>query len=400
MSLVVTGLGQVSATGDALQSFWDALCAPVAPPERLSPFEAPGLPVRTVADARVDPSLHLGKKGLRQLDAPTQLALVAARLALEAGKYESGGYSERLGVVLSAMQGAVTAMAQFDKELLTGDPLYANPGIVPFIPGNMAGANVAIRYGAGGPNLTLNPGGAGGLEAIGVACRLLEYGQVDAVLAGGVDAIAFESVRALHTAGLLGEEGPGPVGVPYHPHSRGAIPGGGAAVLLLEREETARARGARILATVRGQGSALSTTPHGPSPAAVRVACRAALAQAEVRPEGLAWVCGGANGAPRQDRAELEALEALLEGTDVPVCSIKGVVGECLSAGGALSAVAAVLGLGAGRTPAISGLSGDAPSRRLAVASAARERGEVLCVASSWEGSVSAVLFGPPRREA
>ncbi|MDQ3265844.1 MAG: hypothetical protein M3Y59_19680 [Myxococcota bacterium] len=396
MSVVVTGMGQVSATGDALGTFWEALLSGVAAPERLSPVDAPGIPVRTAADARVDPSVHLGKKGLRLLDAPSRLVLVASKLALEAARFETGGYSDRLGVVLGGVYGAVTALAQFDRELLTDNPLYANPALVPFMVGNMAGANVAIRFGAGGPNLTLCQGAAGGLEAIAVACRLLESGQADAVLAGGVDAVSFESVRALHAAGILAEEGPGVVGVPYHPHSRGAVAGGAAGVLVLEREDAARARGAEILGHVRGSWSALGTSPSGPTAEDYLEACRGALEQASTPADALAWVCGGANGVPHLDRAELDALESLLVGTDAPVCSIKGAVGECTSAGGALSAIAAVLGLGAGLTPGMAGLSSGTPPPRLATRAQARSGRSVLCVAASWEGPVSAVVFARP----
>lgn len=341
--VLVTGVGVVSAAGIGRGPFWRALAAGVHPGARRSaPVEG------------YEPAAILGAKGLRLLDRTALLALGAARLALDDGKFAlEGADCGRVGVVLSSTCGSPHSRSAFYLEALEHGFRGLNPALFANTVVNAAASQVAIRFGLTGPNATLATGFTGGLEALEYAADLIVSGRADAVLAGGVEELCPLGLSAWEKSGLTPAKAD--PSVPFDRRRSGAVPGEGAAVLLLEAAERVEER--RAYAEYRGGASALDFDAdyrYSLRGAGVRKALRRTLERAGVAPEDIGCVAAGANGSLVGDAAEARGLEAVLGGRVVATAS-KALTGETFSAGAALQAVAALLPLVEGVIPPTAG---------------------------------------------
>jgi 3-oxoacyl-[acyl-carrier-protein] synthase II len=213
---------------------------------------------------------------------------------------------------------------------------------------NAAAGVVAMRHGLLGQSFGTVSACAAGAHAIGTAARLIAYGDADAVVTGGTESTltplataAFERMEATSREGISR---------PFDRRRDGFVMGEGAGVLVLEEESAARARGARVLARVRGYGATSDahhlTAPEPNGRGAAR-AIELALADAGVRPEEVAYVNAHGTSTPLNDRSETEAIKVALgeRARDVPVSSTKSAIGHLLGAAGAVEAIATVLAL-------------------------------------------------------
>jgi 3-oxoacyl-[acyl-carrier-protein] synthase II len=389
--VAITGVGLVSTAGVGLTAHRAALTGPPPAPGTLAATEA--LAGWAGFGAQVDAAQYLGKAGLRSMDRTTRHALVATKLACEEATLPHQPECAELGVVLASTYGAVTSLEALLDEIRDDGAQFLNPAVIPYGAGTMQAAQVAIRFGACGPNVTLAGGSAVGFEALRVGAELIRCNDAEVVLAGGTDAFDRRACEYLERIGLLPP--PGSVaGQPYHPQSLGLLPGEAAATLVLESEERATARGARILGYLAGSGSAVASDPRSAPAlrASVAHAAREALRTSALAPGALAWIAGGGSGLAEQDAAELLGLSDALGGAfdSLPVSAVKATFGECISASGVLQVAAAVLSFQEGR-PLPAPLAHEG---RGSVGGA----GAVLCSALSWEGAAGALVVCPPAR--
>jgi 3-oxoacyl-[acyl-carrier-protein] synthase II len=362
--VAITGMGVISSLGDSSANLHSALCRGLAGAyqfDELNGFEGRGSGRITA----FQPEAYLKGRNLRPLDRTGQLVVATAKLALA----DSGWTTERLaehtaGLVLGTMFGSVHTIAKFDRHALEQGPACASPMDFANTVINAAAGQTAIWHNLRGINSTIASGSASGLAALGYAADLIRSGDQTAVLAGGADEFCFESFCGFERGGMLQTSEAFPV--PFHEGRTGFAVGEAAGLLMLEEWESAVARGARILAEVRGHGSAFDASAGEDRAQATRSMARAmTLALSDA---GLSWhdvhcISASANGSVHADRDEAVAIGSLLNsrGPDVAVTAIKSMTGEILGAAGALQAIDMVESLRSGTLPAIRGLEQNDP---------------------------------------
>ncbi len=267
-----------------------------------------------------------------------------------------------------------------------------------------AAGQTAIWHGLQGVNSTISGGPASGVQALGYARDQIRDGRAAALLSGGCEELCFECYYGFYRAGLVAgsRDGGRPVAVPFDRRRNGFVPGEGAALVMLEAEEAARRRGARVVAEIRGWGSAYDPTRgrDGERAAgAVARAIRAALADAGLEPGVIDAVSASASGSPVGDRAEAAGLAAVF-GDPPPVTAVKSMLGEGLGAAGAFQTVALLEAMATGTLPGVRGLEEPDEGLPAGMAAAASRELEVrrgLVTAVGLDGQACALVV--ERRE-
>jgi 3-oxoacyl-[acyl-carrier-protein] synthase II len=347
--IVVTGVGAVSPLGvgaRTLHERWSAGACGVVD------GEAPC--------ADFDPLQLLSAKQARRADRFTQLAIVACEEALIDAGWRPGGEQgiphdpRRVGCVLGTGIGGISTLVDGQDTLRERGPERVPPLSVPLMMSNAGAAAISLRHGLRGPSFAVSTACASGAHAIGAAMRMLQCGEADAVLAGGSEAGLTPLARAAF--GALDSLSRSGVSRPFDARRDGFVMGEGAAVLVLEREQDAKERGARILGAVRGYGASSDAhhiTAPRPDGEGQAQAMLAAIADADVQPHQIDYVNAHGTSTPLNDRAETTAIKLALgdHATIVPVSSTKSAIGHLLGAAGAVEAVATLLALRDGIVP-------------------------------------------------
>ncbi len=356
---VITGLGAITPLGPDVAALQEGLLSGRSGVTLLEEPEFADLAARLAA--RVDLTDRLPRVEARTLDRVQQVALVAAREAwADAGAPEVE--PERLAVVIgSGIGGALTILSQNDV-LREKGPRRVSPHLVPMLMPNGPAATVGLELGARGGVHCPVSACASGAEALAVALELLRSGRADVVVTGGAEACVhplplagFAQMRALS----MRHDEPEAASRPYDKGRDGFVLGEGAGVLVLETEEHAKARGAKVHGRLAGAGFASDAhhvTAPDPSGAGAARSITLALRDAGVRPEDVGHVNAHATSTPLGDLAEARALNLALGSHRPPVTATKSNTGHLLGAAGAVEAIAAVLALESGVVPAIRNL--------------------------------------------
>src|SRR4051794_15463507 len=378
--VVVTGLGATSPVGGDVSTTWDALLAGRSGARRLDADWAADLPVQIAAPVAVEPTEVLDRVEARTLDRAQQFALVAAREAWADAGFSSNGSADGaavdpdlLGVaVASGIGGVLTLLTQYDV-LRERGARRVSPHTVPMLMPNGPAATVGLELTARAGVHTPVSACASGAEAIALALDLIRAGRADVVVAGGTEAAiialpiaGFASMRALS----MREDEPEAASRPYDKARDGFVLGEGAALLVLESAEHAKARGARVYAELAGAGlsaDAYHVAAPEPTGAGAARALAAAMHDAHVTPDDVVHVNAHATSTPLGDVAESLALRTALGDavTNVSVTATKSCTGHLLGAAGSLEAAITVLSLHHGVAPAIRNL--DDPDDEIAL---------------------------------
>ncbi|MER6619369.1 beta-ketoacyl-[acyl-carrier-protein] synthase family protein [Streptomyces sp. NPDC000931] len=361
--VVVTGLGAVTPLGVGAGELWQGLLEGRHGIRELTGEEFDGLPVRIAGTVPVDPAGPLPRRAARRMNRAAQFAVLAAREAwadagyADGGTRESGLDPERVGVSLGAILGDASVLVGGDRKLREKGPRGVPPLTTPMTVPSQVSLDLHIT----GEARTVTSACASGTEAIGQAVDRIRYGRVDVALAGGAEAVVTPAIMASFAAMRALAEGDPADGSPSHPFARdrdGFVNGEGAGVLVLESEEHARARGARVYCEAAGWG--LSADAHhvaapDPSGDGIALALRRAVRDAGGRMADVVHVNAHATATVDGDLAEARALRGVLGRRDVPVTALKGHLGHLQGAAGGVEAVAAVLTLHHGVVPATVG---------------------------------------------
>jgi 3-oxoacyl-[acyl-carrier-protein] synthase II len=409
--VVITGLGTTSPLGGDVASTWEAMIKGQSGVRHLTDDWAEEMPVKIAARVAVEPTEIIERVKARRLDRTSQFAVVAATEAWrDAGLEDADIDKDRLGVAIASGIGGVTTLLDNYDTLLEKGARRVSPLAVPMLMPNAPAANVSLKYGARAAVHAPTSACASGNEAIAMAIDLIRLGRADVVMAGGTEAAihplpmaAFANMMALSKTGS--EEGGDPTTVsrPWDTARDGFVLGEGGAVLILESEEHARARGAKIYAEVRGAG--ISNDAHDiaqPDPAG-RGGTRAikmALREGDVDPATVVHVNAHATSTPKGDIAEGLMLHAVL-GDHVDRCvvtSTKSMTGHLLGGAGALEAVATVMALHDRVSPPTINLDHQDPEVDLDIPTSKRDLpdGDVVALNNSFGfgGANVAVAFG------
>ena len=340
MSVAVTGRGVVTSLGEGADAFFDALAS-----------GASGIVDGISRAAAFDAERYMDPRVARRTDRYAQFAVAAAEQAATEAVL-SGCDPDRMAVIMGTGVGGLITLQENCESFLARGERGVSPNFVPMMMPNAAAGAVAIRLGIHGPGFCIASACATGAHAIGEAMRMIERGAADLVVAGGTEAaLTSLCIAAFRRMGALSQEG---VSRPFDARRDGFVMGEGAAVLVLEREEHARERGATVLGRVVGYGASNDAfdmvQPDEDGAGALR-AMRAALADAGATPSEVGFISAHGTGTPINDRVESLAIRELFGPQAPPISSTKSAIGHLLGAAGSTEALVCIEALRRGLLP-------------------------------------------------
>ncbi len=338
--VAVTGMGAVTPLGVGARTLYERWLAGRS-----------GIEDGEGKASEFEPTEHLSIKEARRADRFSQFAIVAGDEAMAEAGWERGELpyeSDLIGCVIGTGIGGIGTLERGKEILIESGPKKVPPLSVPLMMSNAASGTLSLRYGLHGNSFGTVSACAAGAHAIGMAARLIEHGDAHAVVTGGSEAAltplsyaAFTALDALSTSGISR---------PFDARRDGFVMGEGAAILILEDAERARARGAKILGYVRGFGASSDanhmTAPEKDGVGAAK-AIERALADAGRGPGDVVYVNAHGTSTQLNDRAETRAIKKALgeHAASVKVSSTKSAIGHLLGAAGAVESVATLLAL-------------------------------------------------------
>ncbi|MBN6033299.1 beta-ketoacyl synthase [Amycolatopsis sp. 195334CR] len=367
--VVITGLGATTPLGGDVASTWDGLLTGRSGVSTLHAewVEKFGLPVKIAARLAVDPTEVLPRVQARRLDRSEQVAVIAARQAwADAGHNEDTVEPERLAVVVGTGIGGANTLLDQDDLLETTGLRKVSPLTVPMLMPNGPAAHVGLELKARAGVHAPVSACASGAEGLAWGWRMLKTGEADVVVAGGAEACiaaitmaGFAQARTMSTR----NDDPERASRPWDVNRDGFVLGEGAGIMVLEREEFAKARGAKIYGRLSGIGtSADSYHITGPDPEGTGQAraITAALRSAGLDPKDVDHVNAHATSTPAGDVGETVAVRKAI-GEHPVLTAPKGALGHLLGAAGAVEAIATVLSIRDGVIPATLNLENQDP---------------------------------------
>ncbi|HEY3867466.1 MAG TPA: beta-ketoacyl-[acyl-carrier-protein] synthase family protein [Actinocrinis sp.] len=359
--VVITGLGVVAPGGTGTRAFWQTISSGRTATGRLSFFDPTPYRSQVSAQCDFDPAQYgLTPREIRRMDRTTQFAVVGAREAvLDSGLVPAELAPERIGVAIGSAVGATTGLENEYAVLSDSgrkwlvDAEYGVPQLYDyFVPSSIA-AEVAWAVGAEGPSSLVSAGCTSGLDSVGYARELIAEGSADIVVTGGSDApispiavACFDAIKATTPRNDDAEH----ASRPFDNSRNGFVLGEGAAIIVLEEYEHARRRGAHIYAEVAGFASrcnAFHMTGLRPDGREMSDAIDAAMNEARINPDDIAYINAHGSGTRQNDRHETAAFKRSLGdyAYRIPVSSIKSMIGHSLGAIGSIEIAACALAI-------------------------------------------------------
>ncbi|MBX6424083.1 beta-ketoacyl-ACP synthase II [Thermosulfurimonas sp. F29] len=346
--VVVTGLGAISPLGIGVEESWRKAVSGESGIGPITKFDASGLPVRIAGEVKgFRPEEFMDKKLVSRVDVFIQYAIAAARMALADAGLPKTDLGPRAGVVIGVGMGGMGVVEQYTLVLRERGWRRVTPFFIPMVIPNMAAGQVAILFGARGPNTAVCTACAAGNHAIGEAFRLIREGIADIMICGGTESLitplsvsGFAVMKALSTR----NDEPERASRPFDARRDGFVMAEGCGILVLEALEHAKQRGARIYAELAGYGLTADahhmTAPHPEGEGAVRC-MEMALADAGLRPEEVDYINAHGTSTPLNDAAETRAIKKVFgeHAYRLAVSSTKSMTGHLLGGAGGLEAV-------------------------------------------------------------
>jgi len=351
--VVVTGLGPVTPIGIGKEIFWSNLTAGKSGIGPITQFDTEGFTVKIAAEVKdFDYTAYIDKKEGKRMDRVTQLAVTAAKLAVEDAALDmSKENALRCGVCVGSGIGGIHTFLDQSLKYGAKGPSKISPFFIPMEIPNMSAGQIAIALGLKGPNTAIVTACATGTNCIGDALRTIQYGDADVMLAGGTEAAVspvaiagFANMKALST----NNEHPEQASCPFDKKRDGFVLGEGAGVIVLEELEHAKKRGAHIYAELVGFGMncdayhITAPDPTGETPAAC---IQSAIDDAGVKPEEVDYINAHGTSTHRNDLGETIAFKKVFgdHAYELSISSNKSMIGHLLGAAGGVEAIATVM---------------------------------------------------------
>ncbi|MBL7013274.1 MAG: beta-ketoacyl-ACP synthase II [Candidatus Marinimicrobia bacterium] len=348
--VVVTGLGVLAPNGNNVDSFWSALVAGQSGIGPISYFDTDDLRVSIAGElSDFSPEPVLSPKEVRKLDPFSVYALVAGQEAIDQSGLDLSSIDlDRAGVIIGSGVGGIQTLEEQHGVIMEKGGRRVSPQFVPKMIANIAGGHLSIRWGFRGPNQTIISACASATDAIGMALRLIRYGDADIMITGGTEAsitpltiAGFGNMRALSQR----NDDPQRASRPFDLDRDGFVLGEGAGMIVIESEEHALNRGATILAELAGYGAtddALHVTQPAPGGAGAEKAMNRAIEDAELTKTDIHYINAHGTSTPFNDKNESAAIKSLFGNHPIKVSSTKSMTGHLLGAAGGIEAVATV----------------------------------------------------------
>lgn len=353
--VAITGIGVVSPIGTGKEAFWNALLEGRSGVHRISSFDPAAFDCQIAAEVTdFDPGAFLDRKEVRRNDRFVHFAVAATRMALEDAAFViTPRIADRVGVIIGTGIGGARTWEDAHQTLLERGPGKVSPFFVPMMIINMASGIVSIHIGARGPNFSVVSACATGGHAIGEAFRLIQRGDVTAMICGGTEAgvtplslAGFCTMKAMSTR----NDAPERAMRPFDATRDGFVMGEGAGILLLEDWEHAERRGAHIYAEMAGYGMSADayhiTQPDPEGDGAAR-AMQQALQDARLEPAQIGYINAHGTSTPYNDKFETLAIKRVFGeyAWKVPISSTKSMTAHLLGAAGGVELIASALAL-------------------------------------------------------
>ena len=354
--VVVTGLGIVSPVGNDVSAAWASIVAGRSGIAPITRFDTSSFPTHFGGEIKgLDFTPYLSPKDVRRMDAFMQYGVVAGMQAMrDSGLAVTEANSQRIGVLMGSGMGGLESIEDtYDKYLETHSPKKVSPFFIPASIINLVSGHLSIVFNITGPNLAVATACTTSTHALGMAMRMIQYGDVDAMLAGGSEmAMCVTGMSGFAQAKALSQrnEDPQAASRPWDKDRDGFVMGDGAGAMMLEEYDQAKARGAKIYAEILGfgmSGDAFHVTAPPENGEGARKSMVNALRDAKINPDQVQYVNAHATSTELGDRAETTAIHRAfgVAAGKLAVSSTKSMTGHLLGAAGAVEAIFCVLAL-------------------------------------------------------
>lgn len=359
--VVITGMGCISPLGNSVKETWENLVAGKSGAGPITKFDASTFPTRVAAEVKnFNPEEYVDKKDVKKYDLFCFYALAAAKEAMEqAGLADNNFNHERAGCCIGAGIGGFKVIEDTQSAYLAGGYKKVSPFFIPGVIINIANGLVSIKYSLKGPNVSMVTACATGTHSIGDAARIIERGDADMMVAGGVEAAitplavaGFTNMRALTRR----NDEPEKASRPFDKDRDGFLIGEGGGILVLESLEHAKARGAKILGEIVGYGMS-SDAYHVTLPASdgngARRCMEAAIKDAGITPDKIGYINTHGTSTPAGDVLETKAIKDVFGSSakTVKISSTKSMTGHLLGAAGAVEGIITMMAVNEGVVP-------------------------------------------------
>lgn len=347
--VVVTGMGIICPVGNDLESTWENIVNGVSGVGPITLFDPTGLKTHFAAEVKnFDAKAVFGARDARRMDRFTQLGLAAANQAITDAKLDTKSLEpSRAGCVLGSGIGGITTLLEETEKMIKDGVQWVSPHLIPMMLPDTAPGKVAIEYGLRGPNMSIATACASGNNAIGEAAAMIRRGIADVMITGGTEAgVSKMAMAGFSNMGAMSTRNDDPLGAsrPFDATRDGFVTGEGAGIIVIESEEHALARGARIYGEVMGYGSSADayhiTAPMENGEGAV-IAMQSALKDAGLTPREITYLNAHGTSTQLNDKVETLAVKRVFEEAayDLVISSTKSMTGHLLGAAGAIEAI-------------------------------------------------------------
>ncbi len=344
--VVITGMGTINPLGNNVAETWDSVFNGRSGIGLTSHFDTSAVPDKVAAEVKgFDPAAALGRKDARRMDRVTQLSVFAAKEALDsAGLEVTADNRDRIGAIVGSGIGGIQSFRIGTNVHSERGPRAVSPFMIPMMLPDTPGGEIAIRYGIRGPNIGVSTACATGTNAIGEATEMIRRGSADVMLAGGAEAAIDPVIIAgfSRMGALTKSQDPATACTPFDLNRSGFTPGEGAAVVVLESEEHAKARGATILAEVVGY-ALTNDAYHISAPAGYgAVTCmNLAMENAGINVDQVEYINAHGTSTKLNDKTETEAVKEVFkaQAEKLAISSTKSMHGHLLGGAGALETI-------------------------------------------------------------
>lgn len=358
--VVVTGIGAVTPLGTGVETFWPRLVAGESGIDRISLIDPSDFSTQVAAEVKdFNPEDWMDRKEARRVDRFITFALAGAQMALDDCAFPKDEAGEQTGVLIGSGIGGLTFLGEQYRRLVEGGPSKVSPFLVPYMIPDMASGLVSITHKLKGPNTCVVSACSTGADAIGMAYHTIKRGDAIAMVTGGCEApineiglAGFCAARAMTTS----NDHPQRASRPFDAARDGFVMGEGAAVMVLEDYDFAKARGAKMYAEVIGYGmtgDAYHITMPDPEGSGATRGMEMAMRNAGVQPADVDYINAHGTSTPYNDKFETMAIKRAFgdHAYNVPVSSTKSMIGHTLGAAGAIEALICILGMRDGVMP-------------------------------------------------
>ncbi len=353
--VVVTGMGVVTALGNDVETTWQNLLAGKSGVRRITRFDPSRCAVQIAGEMDgfevAHYSEYIDSKEARRLDPFIQISVAVAAQALQQANLKiDESNADDVGVLISSGIGGITTIQESMRVMFDKGPMRVSPFTGTYMIPNMAGGQVAITFGARGPNFSIASACATGTNSIGEAYEIIKRGDADVMITGGAESFLTEfAIAAFHRTTAMSTRNDDPTRAcrPFDAHRNGFVMGEGAGALIFETLAHAQKRGAKIIAEVIGYGTTNDayhiTAPVEGGAGAVK-AIRRALKKGNIEPEQVDYINAHGTSTMMNDAAETAAIKTVFgeHAYNIAISSSKSMVGHTLGAAGAIEAIATI----------------------------------------------------------